>query len=301
MKSTDHRILMVARGSPGLGHVMPLRRVWKDILTEKPAYQVVFATYGSGAAFLRSCGEKYLTIPEPVAIHGYSFESGECIDKLCPIINKVRPHIIIGAGEPALGFLGEMCDIPVVLVVNPIDLLLEGPNKNLVLARHTAYNRCATIVMPSWPDERNLPKHGLPVRWIDLIPSDPITEISDSSILRQSLGFPTTARIIICSPGGGSGSANSLLHKHSLALVHSLRDAISELNDDLFGVVVASGDFTLDNADIKPMHVVNNVPSLLHLFAAADVAVVRAGRQTIFELMALSKPTLAVVPEDPSL
>ena len=296
-----HRVLMIARGSPGLGHVMPLRRAWKAMLPENSSDHIMFATYGSGAVFMASAGDPILTIPEPASPTGYSFESGECLDKLGPVLSDFRPDILVGAGEPSLGFLGEQYSLPVILVVNPIDFLIDGPNRSRVLARHAAYRRCVTLVAPSWPDERSLPCHGLPARWIDLIPSDPIKELPESGELRRTLGLPPDVRIVVCSPGGGSGVSGSQLHDDSLALVHCFRRslcALSSHRDELLGLLVASGDFDLDEAAIRPLQLVKNAPSLLRLFAACDVAVARAGRQTVFELMALGKPALAVVPGD---
>jgi len=125
-----------------------------------------------------------------------------------------------------------------------------------------------------------------------ILPFDP-ADYSNRQVLREKLGIPTAAKLIIVTVGGTA--AGRLLIDRYLEAHNALVREIPELQTIvLCGPRIDSTSFCVcENVEFKPF-----VSDPIQYFAACDLAVIQGGLSTSMELTALGRPFIYYPLED---
>lgn len=195
------RALLVLRGRPGLGHLIPGLAIGRELVQR--GWLVRYVSYADGAAFLRRSG---ITGAEEIRLpkdhedwpgltlydHGLRF--------VVPCVERFGADLLVLGGEYLLGLLGEILDLPCVMLFNPE--ILEVNPRNQVAARLFArlFAGCSHLIPLREADPDNCLDEFRPL--LDrLLPAGPFVPIlGGMARSRSGAGFS----VVIANGGGVS-------------------------------------------------------------------------------------------------
>ena len=214
--------------------------------------------------FIRGFDIKNLAIP---------FKLVKGVAEATKILKKISPSVVFSKG----GFVS----LPVVIASKKlkIPVISHESDMSVGLANKIG-GKFSSVVLTSFKDTKGAPKNskfvGTPIR-------ESLFKNRDKREILKKYGFSGNKKILLV-VGGSQGSAS---------INTAVRNALDELLKS-YEIAHVCGKGKLSNVRRQGYKEIEFAEDIGELFAVADTAVSRAGANTLFELVALSIPTLAV-------
>ncbi len=275
------KILFTGGGSAG--HVIPNVALIEDILAKGDVDVCYMGTAGIEKSILAAWKIPYYTISCPKLIRGGGLAAWKNNLKIPRVFYRAVKEAEVGLKlfQPDVVFSkGGFVSLPVVFAAKKLKIpcIAHESDLTLGLANRLSAKKCK-FVFTSFPETANKIKNGkyggAPIRR-KILQVKPVTA-------RRELDIPKQAKVLLIF-GGGSGSraVNEAVRKH----LHTLAKRYLVLH------VCGKGNTVKTN--IQNYRQFEFVADMGSLYAAADLVLSRAGAGTVFELMALKKPSLLV-------
>jgi len=278
------KLLVVCRGGPGLGRVVPCYGLVQTLRTTCPT-DALFASYGAGYAYLKHVGEQVMDLGPPanLFIDSVSAQAVE-VERLA---SDVGAELILVDGEFFLPVTLAHLGVPVVYLANPHDLI--GPPNAFRRVNRLLLAHCRAVVIST------LSSAG--VRLVDVIPGVPCLEVPAITKLfpTSSPGGAGSPRALV-SMGGGSVGVNPAFREATDQALHATIHALSGLAGErrISGATVvlgADGHYTA-SAGQEWLTVLRGPVELTALYATHDVFIARAGRNACAEALYCGIPSV---------
>jgi hypothetical protein len=197
--SAQRTIILVLRGRPGLGHVMPGLALAREFLARGSRVHVV--TYENGAAFLRaSRGMDWTAMELDRDYYDWPglvpYDHG--LRHLVPLVATLRADLVVFGGEYLLGTLTADLGCETAMLFNPEILECSPRNQAAANLFSQSFREC-TYLLPLRDD---IPLHVLP-QFVPLaarfLPGGPFRMNCVSPPVRRNSALPQ----IVISNGGG--------------------------------------------------------------------------------------------------
>lgn len=287
-------IVVVCRGAPGLGRVVPALALTRTLAAVCGRGTVTFASYGAGARFLASLGETVLDLGEP---------DGLFIDSVDPralgvqgLVQDAAADLVLIDGEFFLPVTLAHLDVPVVYLANPHDL--TGPPNAFRRVNRLLLSYCDAVLISSLGCPEPTPRPGL-------IPGTACLEVpalcQDIPLCYQPAAGPP--RVLVTTGGGSLRSPQ-------------LRTGTDQILDQVLAVlaplaaqgkistarVVLGADATVASRWYSQawLRIATGPVPLAALFCCHDLLITRAGRNTLAEAAYCGIPAVVLpVAADP--
>lgn len=193
------RVLTIARGRPGLGHVTPGLAVSLEFA--RRGHSVSVAGYGAAGEFVRSFDQlRYVPIRKPPAYQDWPgldlYDDG--LRQVAPCVEENDIDLLLLAGEYLLGPLAKVCRVPTAMMFNP-EIMTES-DRNAMPGRLFAclFEACTHLIpIADPPPAESLLEVFRPLAE-RLTPSGPFTIRRSPAATPQDGVF----RIVIANGGG---------------------------------------------------------------------------------------------------
>lgn len=275
------RIMFTGGGSAG--HVLPNVALMEEILSKKSAEVAYIGTDGIEKQLIAPWNVPYFQITCPKLIRGGGFSAFKrnmkipsaffkAVKQAKQALQEYQPTAVFSKG----GYVG----LPVVIAAKQLKIpcYAHESDLSLGLANRLSAPFCKRV-FTSFPETAKRLKKGehsgAPIRQIVFS--------STKAEARRQLGIPFCATVLLIF-GGGSGSKpiNKAIFKHLSVLTQA------------YYVLHVVGKGNTVKTDVKNYQQFEFVTDMGRLYAAADVIISRAGAGTVFELLALKKPSLLI-------
>ena len=275
------KILFTGGGSAG--HVIPNLALMEELLSEGKVDLCYIGSNGIEKELITKKGIPYYTISCPKLIRGGGLSALKNNLRIPFDFHKARLEATKGIHllQPDLIFSkGGYVALPVVFAAKNLKIpcIAHESDFSLGLANRLSASKCKTL-LTAFPETANRVKNGkyggAPIRRTVLsIPKEQA---------RKRLDIGTDEKVILLF-GGGSGSQtlNDALRKHLQALTKR------------YFVLHVCGKGNLVHATYPRYRQYEFVSDMGTLYAAADLVISRAGAGTVFELLALKKPSILI-------
>lgn len=307
------RILFVARGRPGLGHVIPCVALGQAL--EDQGLDTAYVSYGVGHEMLS--WYPTLNVLDVDYIFPTSGYPGLPLFRgIYPALKKIvveyKPSLLIGSGEFLLPILSAIEQIPCCMLANTTYLTIEsGYFSEIRSLLHWLYN-LATINL-----EYNLISNidklpfDLRTKFIHVGPILRSPQYSSQDNAKKALGFAIDQPLVVVSKGGGDqlssdtikGKPTAINMKQaSLNILHSSASAFPELYDKYSINMVLIGGLGLETEELTTLKgyaqpslkFVEFTANMTDYLQAADLIVGRAGFNFLSEALAYGKKLILV-------
>lgn len=305
------KILFVARGKPGLGHVTPALTLAE--MASEGGHTCLMASSGNGILFLRrhTRGVPIEALEDDDRAPFIDLLGGFGENSLMPLLLRESPHVVVVLGEPYVPLVCHALGIPSCVVINPNDLRLEGERRNHILLLNELYQYADLIIAPCLPKEYESFSQSLVQRLgarlmrcgILIVPPSQAVPVHD-----PSLSAPSGATVLTICPGGGVKMSTPALAEGTRQLLECALQAASELQKDIEDfwaciVLPPDQDDRLANRlcrkfSLRRVSVIAG-GRLTDYLAISRACLLRSGRIATLEALAYSVPTVAVSVGDP--
>jgi UDP-N-acetylglucosamine--N-acetylmuramyl-(pentapeptide) pyrophosphoryl-undecaprenol N-acetylglucosamine transferase len=275
------KILFTGGGSAG--HVIPNIALIEELLAEGKTELCYMGTDGIERDIVSAHKIPYYTISCPKLIRGkninafknnvkipYAFH--KAVSEAKKGIELFQPDIIFSKG----GYVG----LPVVFAAKKLKIpsLAHESDFSMGLANRLSAGKC-TALLTSFPETAKTVKNGkysgAPIRRTILS--------AKREEAREQLGIDKNEQVLLVF-GGGSGSK---------AINSALRENLKILTKK-YTVLHVCGKANTTDSNFKKYRQYEFITDMGSFYAAADLVVARSGAGTIFELLALKKPSLLI-------
>ena len=270
-------------GGGSAGHVLPNVALMEEILSKKSAEVAYIGTDGIEKRLIEPWSVPYFQIACPKFIRGGGFSAFkrnlkipsallQSIKQAKNALREYQPNAVFSKG----GYVG----LPVVIAAKQLKIpcFAHESDLSLGLANRLSAPFCKRV-FTSFPETakrlRKGEHSGAPIRQSVFS--------SSKAEARRRLGIPFCATVLLIF-GGGSGSQaiNKAIFEHLSTLTQA------------YYVLHAVGKGNAVKTDMKNYQQFEFVTDMGSLYAAADVIISRAGAGTVFEILALKKPSLLI-------
>jgi UDP-N-acetylglucosamine--N-acetylmuramyl-(pentapeptide) pyrophosphoryl-undecaprenol N-acetylglucosamine transferase len=275
------KILFTGGGSAG--HVIPNIALIEEILSKGKIEVCYMGTEGIEKELITTRKIPYYTISCPKLIRGKSLSSLKSNLKIPTALHNAIKEAEKGIKifQPDLIFSkGGYVALPVVIAANRLRVpcIAHESDFSLGLANRLSVRKCKTL-LTSFPETaakiKNATYAGAPIRRSILS--------ANRTAARQSLDIAEHDKVLLVF-GGGSGST---------AINTALRANLKKLTEKYQVLHVCGKGNTVEN-NLKNYHQFEFVSDMGSLYAASDLVISRAGAGTVFELLALKKPSILI-------
>ena len=275
------RILFTGGGSAG--HVIPNIALMEELLLEGKVDVCYIGTDGIEKAIVTAHKIPYRTITCPKLIREKSFSAlknnlaipcafQKAVKEAQNSISLFQPDLVFSKG----GYVA----LPVVFAAKKLGIpcLAHESDFSLGLANRLSAKKCKAV-LTSFPETATAVKNGkysgAPIRRAVLS--------ENRTAARKMLGIDSEAQVLLVF-GGGSGSK---------AINDALRKNLKTLTEKYVILHICGNGNTVESS-FKNYHQYQFITNMGAFYAAADLVVSRAGAGTIFELLALKKPSILI-------
>ncbi len=275
------KILFTGGGSAG--HVIPNIALMEDILAKGDVDVCYMGTAGIEKSILSAWKIPYYTISCPKLVRGGGLAAWKNNLRIPLAFRRAVKEAEVGLKlfQPDVVFSkGGFVSLPVVFAAKKLKIpcVAHESDLSLGLANRLSARKCK-YVFTSFPETAGKIKNGkyggAPIRRKILQ--------AKRTTARRELDIPKQAKVLLIF-GGGSGSraVNEAVRKHLKPLTEQ------------YTVLHVCGKGNTVETNVRNYRQFEFAADMGSLYAAADLVVARAGAGTIFELMALKKPSLLV-------
>ncbi len=316
---TLSKILIIARGKPGLGKVAPCIALAQHLEMMSDSLTVEFVSYGLGTAMLRRSGLSFHSLeyaPSAMTYPGLHL-IGEMYPHLSRIVDTERPDLLIGCGEYYLPLLASLKGIPCCMIEKmPRLRSREGFFQEIGEALVGLLAMADLILDYSLDLDPSPPPAGIRDKTVR---TGPLIRQFDHgltrTIARRNLGLPQDKVVILVTKGGGEEFPHTAIEgkgtlrayqADSLKIIETAIDALHVLNrKDVYlvvilglGLEVDKRDSLLDHKEAK-VRVIEFTEEILHYMVGSDLVVGRGGTNTVAEMILARRPMiLTPIPSD---
>lgn len=275
------KILFTGGGSAG--HVIPNIAIIEELLSEGKTDVCYMGTNGIEKGIVSARKIPYYTISCPKLVREKNFRAlknnlhipcafQKAIKEAEVGIKRFQPDLIFSKG----GYVA----LPVVFAANKLGIpcIAHESDFSLGLANRLSAKKCKTL-LTSFPETATAVKNGkysgAPIRRSILS--------TNREAARKSLDIAETEKVLLVF-GGGSGSKT---------LNDALRANLKSLTET-YRILHVCGKGNVVDSNFHGYQQYEFIADMGTMYAAADLVISRAGAGTIFELLALKKPSLLI-------
>nr|MBR6778389.1 UDP-N-acetylglucosamine--N-acetylmuramyl-(pentapeptide) pyrophosphoryl-undecaprenol N-acetylglucosamine transferase [Clostridia bacterium] len=275
------KILFTGGGSAG--HAVPNLALIEELLSKGKTDVCYMGTDGIEKSIIAAQKIPYYTIDCPKLVRGKSFTAlknnlhipcafQKAVTEAQKGLEIFRPDLIFSKG----GYVA----LPVVFAAKKLHIpcVAHESDFSLGLANRLSANKCKTV-LTSFPETANKLKNGkyggAPIRRTVLS--------AKREDARCALGIGEREKVLLVF-GGGSGSK---------AINDALRKSLKSLTDKYL-VLHVCGKGNVVESTVKNYRQYEFIADMGTMYACADLVLSRAGAGTVFEILALKKPSLLV-------
>lgn len=275
------KILFTGGGSAG--HVIPNLALIEELLSEGETDVSYMGTGGIEKRLIEEWDIPFHEIECPKLIRGKSWsafkrnlhipaEFHRAKKQALADLQKIKPDVVFSKG----GYVA----LPVVWAAHKLRIPCFSHESDYTpgLANRLLARKCK-YVFTSFPETAKRLPHGK----YSGAPLRRSIFNATRAEARKRLGIPFTAKVLLVF-GGGSGSA---------AINEAVRTHLKVLTDQYF-ILHVCGKGNLVESNVKNYRQFEFVADMGMAYACADLVLARAGAGTVFELLALKKPSLLV-------
>ncbi len=275
------KILFTGGGSAG--HVVPNIALIEQLLSEGEIDVCYMGTDGIEKEIVAKCKLPYYTIDCPKLIRGggarafkqnlkIPFSFFRAVRQAKIGLKQLRPDAVFSKG----GYVA----LPVVVAAKKLKIPCYAHESDFSAGLANALSsRYCKKIFTSFPETAQKLKHGVysgaPIKRSVFTASRAETRI------RLGIGLDETVILVF---GGGSGSKT---------INDAVRNNVKTLCQK-YAIYHVCGKGNLVNSTVKNYHQTEFVADMGGLYACADLIVCRAGAGTIFEILALKKPSILI-------
>jgi hypothetical protein len=270
-------VVFFSRGR-GRGHAVPDMAIERELKRAEPDLDIRFVSYSGGAHALRSCGYDVLDLlmPDDPPL-------SDAIVAQTRVVGYLRPRLVIAHEEfPAL-IAARVFEVPCIFITD----FFQDPKSFCM----EALNCAREIIFTAEPGIYTEPPFLRPqIHYVGPAVRRFQYGRADRQRARQELGIPAEAVLALCQPGNWPESqvpmgqvlvsaldAVPYPSKRLIWLAGRDYDALRSLFCDRSDITVVKEDWQIDR-----------------LFAASDLAITKANRQTVFEAASVGLPSISV-------
>ena len=275
------KILFTGGGSAG--HVIPNLALIEELLSEGETDVSYMGTGGIEKRLIEEWDIPFHEIECPKLIRGKSWsafkrnlhipaEFHRAKKQALASLRDIKPDVVFSKG----GYVA----LPVVWAAHKLRIPCFSHESDYTpgLANRLLARKCR-YVFTSFPETANRIPHGK----YSGAPLRRSIFNATRAEARKRLGIPFTAKVLLVF-GGGSGSA---------AINEAVRAHLKALTKQYF-ILHVCGKGNLVESNVKNYRQFEFVADMGMVYACADLVLARAGAGTVFELLALKKPSLLV-------
>lgn len=275
------KILFTGGGSAG--HVIPNLALIEELLSEGETDVSYMGTGGIEKRLIEEWDIPFHEIECPKLIRGKSWsafkrnlhipaEFHRAKKQALADLQKIKPDVVFSKG----GYVA----LPVVWAAHKLRIPCFSHESDYTpgLANRLLARKCK-YVFTSFPETAKRLPHGK----YSGAPLRRSIFNATRAEARKRLGIPFTAKVLLVF-GGGSGSA---------AINEAVRTHLKALTEQYF-ILHVCGKGNLVESNVKNYRQFEFVADMGMAYACADLVLARAGAGTVFELLALKKPSLLV-------
>ena len=275
------KILFTGGGSAG--HVIPNLALIEELLSEGETDVSYMGTSGIEKRLIEEWDIPFYEIECPKLIRGRSWnafkrnlhiptEFHRAKKQALDALQDIKPDVVFSKG----GYVA----LPVVWAAHKLRIPCFSHESDYTpgLANRLLARKCK-YVFTSFPETAKRIPHGK----YSGAPLRRSIFNATRAEARKRLGIPFTAKVLLVF-GGGSGSA---------AINEAVRTHLKALTEQYF-ILHVCGKGNLVESNVKNYRQFEFVADMGIAYACADLVLARAGAGTIFELLALKKPSLLV-------
>ena len=275
------KILFTGGGSAG--HVIPNIALIEELLSDGKTGVCYIGTEGIERGLVTTLNIPYYTISCPKLIREKNFSALKNNFRIPCAFHKAIKEAEKGIQllQPSLVFSkGGYVALPVVFAAKKLGVpcIAHESDFSLGLANRLSARKCQ-LLLTAFPETASKVKNGkyggAPIRRSVLS--------ANRAQARTALGIKKEEKVLLVF-GGGSGSK---------AVNDALRSNLKTLTEKYCILHVCGKGNTLQNA-FQNYHQYEFVADMGMLYAAADLVIARAGAGTVFELLALKKPSILI-------
>lgn len=271
-------VLFFSRGR-GRGHAVPDVAIAADLLKADPHCEVLFASYGTGAATIRELGYAVIDLGLPEANTPW-----ETIVRAAQLIQKEAPDVVVSHEELWALPAAKIYARPTVYITDwfPAD----DDADCLAYADEIVFTDDRGYFDEPVAAAGKIHYTGQVFRF------DP--ETLDKNSARRALGVPLDTKLILVIPGGSDISS-----EHQTPIAALVLDAFNRLSfPSKYLIWIApehDQELLLEKCGVRNDIRICKPHSDVHLtMIAADVAITKGTRKTSFELAALGVPSISL-------
>lgn len=283
----------IFRGFPGLGRVSAGIALLKEF--QKMGYEVAAISYLQGNEALISQGIpvlfNYIVDKSDITSIGINPITGFATK----IIEKIlvdRPAALIMDGEPLLQ--STICDVYpkecVISLLNPSDLYNESLPKPTICFYHKNYLSCSNAIIHGIGlEDNNYIENGCKIHWIPTIIRQELFSIDKRN---------NDSKRIIGILGGGSVNSSDKFVLSTVEIGRKIVSIAKGLGDYSFDVYCNDNkiqDEIINHTELPAnVNIFSTYTSPKDMYKNARLAIARAGRNVVSELMLLNIPGLLI-------
>lgn len=275
------KILFTGGGSAG--HVIPNLALIEEVLSDGFAEVCYMGTDGIEKDLVKEWGIPFYTIHCPKLVREKSFQALKRNLRIPTELRQAKKQALEGLLQckpDAVFSKGGYVALPVVWAAKKLHIPCFSHESDYTagLANRLLARKCK-FVFTSFPETAKRLPHGK----YSGAPLRRSIFNATRAEARKAFSLPFDAKVLLIF-GGGSGSAaiNDAVRKHLKTLTEQ------------YHVLHVCGKGNTVESNIKNYHQFHFITDMGRAYSCADLVIARAGAGTVFELLALKKPSLLI-------